>query len=119
MTIKQFQKDANLLAARKVKPKEAIKFFLDLFYGDDADVDLKSRGVQSRMKTMEVILSSAPGQGTKSADGTAWGLVNAITRWSDHERSTRTVDARLERAWFGDSAALKKQAMQNALKLAA
>ncbi len=115
----QFQKDANALAARKVKPKDAIKFFLDLFYGEDADVDVKSRGVQARMQTMEIILNTAPGQGTKSAQGTAWGLVNAVTRWSDHERATRTVDARLERAWFGDSAALKKKAMESALKLAA
>lgn len=41
--------------------------------------------------------------------GTRWGLFNAITEYYDHHQG-RTQDARLQSAWFGDSAEIKQQA---------
>jgi hypothetical protein len=57
------------------------------------------------------------GQSTKTAQGTAWGLVNAITRFTDHERKATSTDTRLQSAWFGAGARMKKNALTTALAL--
>jgi hypothetical protein len=54
-----------------------------------------------------------------SAEGTVWGLVNAVTQWSDHDRRTRNTGNRLNSAWFGGAANVKQTAWEEALKLAA
>jgi len=59
------------------------------------------------------------GADLSSANGTAWGLVNAVTQFVDHERRARSQDYRLDSAWFGQGAAIKGKAYQEALKLAA
>lgn len=55
----------------------------------------------------------------KSSDDTAWGLLNAVTQYVDHERRARTPDNRLDSAWFGQGNALKTKALDSILKLAA
>lgn len=49
------------------------------------------------------------GQGAllASSKGTAFGLLNAITEFVDHERRACSSDHRLESVWFGQGAALK------------
>ncbi|MDR0779257.1 MAG: DUF932 domain-containing protein [Pseudomonadales bacterium] len=54
-----------------------------------------------------------------SASGTAWGLVNSVTEFVDHHRRARSVDHRLDAAWFGQGAALKQKAWDEALQLVA
>jgi hypothetical protein len=61
------------------------------------------------------------GQGADlpSAHGTAWGLVNAVTGYVDHQKRARSVDHRLDSAWFGPGAQLKQAAWDEAVKLVA
>jgi hypothetical protein len=54
-----------------------------------------------------------------SAKGTAFGLLNAVTEFVDHERRARSTDHRLESAWFGQGASLKEKALNYALKMIA
>jgi phage/plasmid-like protein (TIGR03299 family) len=54
-----------------------------------------------------------------SALGTAWGLVNAITEFVDHQRRARSDDHRRDAAWFGTGATLKQKAWDEAMKLVA
>ncbi|TAL84853.1 MAG: DUF932 domain-containing protein [Rhodanobacter sp.] len=54
-----------------------------------------------------------------SSRGTAWGLVNSVTEFVDHHRRARSDDHRLDAAWFGQGAALKQKAWQEALHLLA
>lgn len=114
---KQFKSNALQLAERKVTAKEATQFFLHLFYGDEVDVEAVENG--RKLKQVAELYTSGVGQDVRSAKGTAWGLVNAITRWADHERQARSVDGRLESAWFGSGEQLKAKAMEQAMKLAA
>lgn len=52
-----------------------------------------------------------------SAQGTAYGLLNAVTEFVDHERRARSTDYRLDSAWFGQGAALKQKALDQVLLL--
>ncbi len=59
------------------------------------------------------------GASLSSAHGTAWGLVNAVTEYADHGKRARSVDHRLDSAWFGPGAALKQHTWNEALRLVA
>jgi hypothetical protein len=54
-----------------------------------------------------------------SINGTAFGLLNSVTQFIDHERRARSVDNILDSAWFGAGAAIKQKALDQALLLAA
>jgi len=54
-----------------------------------------------------------------SAQGTAWGLLNAVTEYVDHERRARSNEYRLDSAWFGQGAQIKQRVLEAALQLAA
>jgi len=57
------------------------------------------------------------GSSFSSSANTAWGLVNAVTEFVDHHRRARSEDHRLDAAWFGQGADLKKKAWDEALAL--
>lgn len=114
-----YQDHVQALAERKVSQEEAVQFFLDVLYGEGQDVDAHNKNVQRTVAKYLELYSVGVGQQTRSASGTAWGLVNAVTRFVDHERGTRTVDARLNRAWFGDGRRSKQKAFDTAMKLVA
>lgn len=57
------------------------------------------------------------GAGLPSACGTAWGLLNAVTEYVDHHRRARSDDHRRDAAWFGQGAAIKQKAWDEALRL--
>jgi len=115
----QYVEEARVLADRKVSRKDAIAYFLDLFYGDKEEIDENSKPVQKRMAAIIDIFNNGVGQQTAGAHNTAWGLHNAVTRFVDHERVARSVDNRINSAWFGDGQRLKMKSFVNALKLAA
>lgn len=117
----RFEEESNVLAQRKVTKAEVTKYFMDLVYGADTqemtEADLTSG--KRKMQALLTVYEGGVGQATRSAQGTAWGLVNAVTRYVDHERQTRSTDNRLNSAWFGPGASMKSDAYQAALALAA
>lgn len=58
---------------------------------------------------MSLFRGEALGSGLSEANGTAWGLLNAITQHVDHQRG-RSADTRMGSAWFGGGNALKDKA---------
>lgn len=115
----RFKKDAVSMSKRKMSREDAVKFFLDTLYPkadhEEFDPEVKRPLLQLVMETYE----GGVGQGTKSAKGTLWGCVNAITRVVDHERQAASNDSRLQSAWFGAGNRQKNQAWQTALDLIA
>lgn len=84
--------------------------------GHEVDTS-RAEGVRNRM----LELFSEPE--IKQVEGTAWAALNAVTRWTDHERPTRgktehaKASNRLRSIWFGDSAQLKQRAWGEAMAL--
>ena len=56
------------------------------------------------------------GQNLTTAKGTAWGLVNAVTYYVDHDRKSSNQSIRLDSAWFGSGAQLKEKAWNAAIE---
>ncbi len=106
------------LSERKVKSHESLNYFLRVFN----DPNMTASGL-SNERAMKKVLALYEGNG-KGADlasskGTAFGLLNAITEYVDHERRARSTDHRLESAWFGAGATLKQKALDQALLMIA
>jgi phage/plasmid-like protein (TIGR03299 family) len=72
----------------------------------------------SAIKTV-LALFNGRGKGATlaSASGTAWGLLNSVTEFVDHQRRARSEDHRRDAAWFGQGAVIKQRAWEEALKL--
>ena len=111
----KFKSDAKSLSKRRVSKEEASRYFIDVFYGESEEVDLEAKRPMLEMVTK--IYLDGIGQATRTAEGTAWGLLNAVTRFADHERNAASRDTRLQSAWFGSGARLKRDALQSALAL--
>jgi phage/plasmid-like protein (TIGR03299 family) len=65
----------------------------------------------------ELFAGRGKGADLASAAGTAWGLLNSVTEFVDHQRRARSDDNRRDSAWFGAGATLKQKAWDEALKL--
>lgn len=81
--------------------------------------DLSLTSDRSIKAIQDLYTGKGMGATLASSNGTAWGLVNSVTEFVDHHRRSRSVDSRLDAAWFGQGAAIKQRAWQESLKLVA
>lgn len=109
------------LSERKVKSHEAMNYFLKVLCQADAHDDPATGLVNERAlkRVQELYGGKGKGSDLASASGTAWGLLNSVTEFVDHERKARSQDYRLDSAWFGQGASLKQRALDHALQLTA
>lgn len=109
------------LSERKVKSHEAMNYFLKVICQSDSHVDPAMGLMNERALKKVQALYEGQGHGADlaSANGTAWGLLNAVTEFVDHERKAKSQDYRLDSAWFGQGANLKQRALDHALQLVA
>jgi phage/plasmid-like protein (TIGR03299 family) len=107
-----FQDNVIKLSEYKVSKREAVEFFLELL---DVDEEAEGRQLQSTKKLL-AFYESGPGAKFISSHNTTWGLVNAVSFFTDHARRGRT-DRRFDSASFGSGAQLKAKAFSQALEL--
>jgi phage/plasmid-like protein (TIGR03299 family) len=109
------------LSERKVKSHEALNFFLKVMCQTGQHTDQEQRLTNERaLKRVQALYGGeAKGSDLASAQGTAWGLLNAVTQFVDHERRARSQDHRVDSAWFGQGALLKQRALDHALQMVA
>lgn len=109
------------LSERKVKSHEAMNYFLKVMCNSDSQSDPGQ--VLTNERALKKVQAMYEGQGhgseLASASGTAWGLLNAVTEFVDHEKRARSQEYRMDSAWFGQGANLKQRALDHALQLAA
>ena len=109
------------LAERKVKSHEAMNYFLRVLCDVQPGMaDLSGLANERALKKVQA-LYDGNGRGAEldSAKGTAWGLLNAVTEYVDHEKRARSDEHRMDSALFGQGANVKQRALDYALQLAA
>jgi len=104
------------LSERKVKATEARNYFLKVFT-DDTKEGIGKTNERAMAKALALYEGEGMGAALASSDGTAYGLVNSITEFIDHHRRAKTVDHRVDSAWFGTGAAVKNRALEQAMSL--
>lgn len=104
------------LSQRPLSAVEAAQFFSDVL--DEQILDMDNPAVSRAMQQLTALYSGA-GMGAllASSRGTAWGALNAVTEFVDHQRRARSQDYRLDSAWFGQGAQIKGKALTQALAL--
>ena len=120
----EFMYRMKTLSDRKVKSKEAENFFLRVFSEPSKEGFGKSAAFgktneRSMATALELFEGRGRGADLASSKSTAFGLLNAVTEFVDHERRARSTDNRLDSAWFGQGATIKQNALELALSMAA
>ncbi|CAI8753928.1 DUF932 domain-containing protein [Pseudomonas zeae] len=109
------------LAARPVKDHEAKDYLRSVLC--EVQTGNPARTGLSNERALTKVLSLYEGHGRgaqlEAAKGTAWGLLNSVTEYVDHERRARSNEYRMDTAWFGQGATIKQRALDSALRLVA
>jgi phage/plasmid-like protein (TIGR03299 family) len=116
----QFIDRAQHLAEVPVSDEKAMEFIIGLTETERKEKTLEAEIGRARETATIYQLFKGKGRGAdmKSAKGTAWGLVNAVTEYVDH-MAGKDANNRLRLAWFYDGAYLKQKAFDMAQKIAA
>lgn len=115
----EFEANAQVLAGRRVNRSEALAFLMGILAEGEPDVTkLSTRKANIVQNVFQLWAGSGIGAGMAAANGTAWGLVNAVTQYVDHIQGNN-VNNRFRSAQFGQGATLKNDAFVAALKLVA
>jgi phage/plasmid-like protein (TIGR03299 family) len=117
----EFMYRMRILADIKVHPREATSFFMNVLCDVRASQEIPDKLVNERAlrKVHELYEGAGRGSHLEAAKGTAWGMLNAVTEFVDHERRARSNEYRMDSAWFGQGAVIKQKALDAALALAA
>jgi phage/plasmid-like protein (TIGR03299 family) len=105
-----FIKSAEEMAKKKVSKKDAVSFFVDLYSTGEEDEDLVKIADTKHVGNLIKLFEDGPGSDFKSSKSTVWGLINAVTRYYDHECTSKNSEYRLNKAWFGKGARFKNKA---------
>lgn len=106
------------LSERKVMSNEAAHYVHRVF-SNLGKTTSQNTNERAMAKVMALFDGHGKGAELASSKGTAFGLLNSVTEFVDHERRARSADHRLESAWFGQGAVLKEKALEQALMLIA
>ena len=132
----EFRNNATLLSKTKAKHSDVLDYVSEIYQplmiaDYRRDQLLRSEGKLIGMQeplteklnkfpslVMEA-LDRSPGAHLKSAKGTWWGALNAVTYVEDHLRESKTEGNALHSAWFGAAANRKSKALDLAITRAA
>lgn len=113
-TFDNFMGDMRMLAQRKLTNTEEIAFLVGLLGDPTEKLEDQEPGPANLMKQIHK-LYAGEAKGAAMAGRTAWGMLNAVTEYTDHHTGHKTDDARMDSAWFGTNAKLKQRAMEDLL----
>ena len=125
---KEFRDEANLLATIPIGEKGIRDYFIRVasnirFDSFEELMDLEVNGddrksVIRRADKFITVYNTGLGQRMSTADGTAWGAVNAVMGVADHWGTDKGRAGRFNSSFFGSGAAMKERAWDEALELA-
>ncbi|MFZ6754010.1 DUF932 domain-containing protein [Undibacterium sp. Dicai25W] len=115
-TWETFIYEMKALSNRKVNHSESSDFIFRLFNSTEC-LSTTTTNERAMKQVQELFDGRGRGAELSSAKGTAFGLLNAVTEYVDHQKRARTNDYRLDSAWFGAGATLKQKALEQAMSL--
>lgn len=105
----RFLVDARLLAGAQVSDAFAAEFFKTLLAKERTEEARKeAEAGRTFAKLMAIAKGELPSATLPEARGTLWGILNACSWYTDHERGSDAT--RLNSAWFGGGEGLKNRA---------
>jgi len=115
----QFRQDVRRLAERPVQLDEAQELVARILAGskEKAAMDKVRDSSRGYAKILDLFQGQGKGATLDGVYGTRWGLLNAVTEYTDHHVAARTGENRFISAQWGPNADLKSDAF--ALLLAA
>lgn len=111
-----FTSTIRQLAQTPVSKEQAVRYFMEIMGYSEEEPQYAVDNIYTIKKLLQSY-ETAPGQQLESAKDTAWGLVNAVTYFTDHTRRATDNGTRINSAWFGQSASLKRRALRTAVDL--
>lgn len=116
-TWETFMAEIKTMSERKLNKFEAMNYLVKVL--GDPDVPLADQPNQKALQSVHALFQGqGKGSELQAANGTVWGLLNGVTEYVDQHRRARSQDYRMDSAWFGQGAAIKDKAFQEAMKLA-
>lgn len=123
-----FKEQAEFLASKKVRPHDIDNFIAELFQPTTLIERAKAEKpeqlppLRDEFKRNALAVSEAfeisPGSTMRSAKGTWWGALNAVTYVVDHPQRSTQEGSALYSAWFGSGANMKRKALTKAIEYA-
>ena len=104
------------ISKRAVSAQEAITYLVNLLGDPQRPIEDQQEVGNIAHVLTKFQTGNYMGSDLKSAKGTAWGLLNCVTEWQDHDRA-KDQSRRLEYAWFSGGAQLKMKALELAGEL--
>lgn len=116
--LRTYDDQANYMASIKISTAQ-FKTYIETLFPDNKEAKNNTRTVNMR----NMIAINYEDNEFKQTDGTAWAAFNAVTRFVDHQRSTKGSDDtdrrnnRMESVLFTTGAVKKREAFKLALSL--
>jgi len=113
--MREFERQAKLMVEHEIKLSQFVSIVAPIMLPKatpDRIMDMVKdpKKFTPRMKDLYQAYTQAPG----ATPGNAWGVLNAVTFYTDHMAS-RTQDQRLSNAWFGKTARQKQAVLDKLL----
>jgi phage/plasmid-like protein (TIGR03299 family) len=116
----KFKDQITMLSEKPVEQDQGVEYLLKLFGDPEVPVDQQSPAVANKCANIwQLFKGEGMGSTLEAANGSFWGLLNAVTETVDHHTSHKTPDARMNNSFFGAGSTLKSQAFDLALAMAA
>jgi phage/plasmid-like protein (TIGR03299 family) len=110
-TFASLEKEAVAFANYQLTEKQVNQVLAATFTLELTAEEQPFKETRNVKRVRELYLGAGTGADLQSAQGTAWGLLNAVTQFVDHEYG-RSADNRLRNAWFGGGEVTKRRARQ-------
>lgn len=112
----KFVEQITDLSNARILQRDAEKFVYNLFAAEGVPAEDQPYTVAKNVNN--VLARYNNGMGTNMANGTLWGILNAVTEHIDHDTAhMRAPDAKLWGTWYGKGANIKTKAIEQLLEM--
>lgn len=112
--LNEYKEVAAFLGNKRYTADSLIEYFNSVFPLITTKRESRKEMSKSAARALELVHEQP---GANFAEGSWWQAFNAVTYLTDHEIG-RSVDSRLQSAWFGPNKQLKVRAMEKAVEFA-